>query len=667
MSPRHGHDSDGAMSQRQLEVRELMGENVDLGQNPLHNSHRRWVPSDERRTDRRTGRRSDRPGSAGSGTRRDSDMVGQTQQPGGRGNPGPAPSPSPGPGPGPGASERVALKKEIGLVSACTIIVGLLGCDWKAKWGIVAIQTGKRAARAWGVDRECMQLGSRNCVLVQCPPWARQVEQEVVLTDGSCPSPQAILSGNIIGSGIFISPKGVLEHSGSVGLALFVWVLGGGVTALGSLCYAELGVAIPKSGGDYAYVNEIFGGLAGFLLLWSAVLIMYPTSLAVISMTFSNYVLQPVFPNCIPPATASRVLSMACLMLLTWVNSSSVRWATCIQDIFTGGKLLALSLIIGVGFVQIFQGHFEELRPSNAFDFWMTPSVGHLALAFLQGSFAFSGWNFLNYVTEELVDPRKNLPRAIFISIPLVTFVYTFTNIAYFTAMSPQELLASNAVAVTFGEKLLGYFSWVMPVSVALSTFGGINGYLFTSSRLCFSGAREGHLPSLLAMIHVRRCTPIPALLVCCGATAVIMLVGDTYTLINYVSFINYLCYGVTILGLLMLRWRRPALHRPIKVNLLIPVTYLVFWAFLLVFSFISEPMVCGVGVIIILTGVPIFFLGVFWRSKPKCVHRLTESMTRWGQELCFVVYPQGSPEEEENGPCPPAPLPSTDKPLKTQ
>ncbi|XP_069405115.1 asc-type amino acid transporter 1 isoform X3 [Ovis canadensis] len=395
-------------------------------------------------------------------------MAGHTQQPSGRGNPGPAPSPSPGRGPGPGTSERVALKKEIGLVSACTIIIG-----------------------------------------------------------------------NIIGSGIFISPKGVLEHSGSVGLALFVWVLGGGITALGSLCYAELGVAIPKSGGDYAYVTEIFGGLAGFLLLWSAVLIMYPTSLAVISMTFSNYVLQPVFPNCIPPAAASRALSMACLMLLTWVNSSSVRWATRIQDVFTGGKLLALSLIIGVGFVQIFQGragrgagrraremmltlglrtppgHFEELRPSNAFDFWMTPSVGHLALAFLQGSFAFSGWNFLNYVTEELVDPRKNLPRAIFISIPLVTFVYTFTNVAYFTAMAPQELLASNAVAVTFGEKLLGYFSWVMPVSVALSTFGGINGYLFTSSRLCFSGAREGHLPSLLAMIHVRRCTPIPALLVC--------------------------------------------------------------------------------------------------------------------------------------------------------
>ncbi|XP_050569121.1 asc-type amino acid transporter 1 isoform X2 [Cygnus atratus] len=433
----------------------------------------------------------------------------------------------------------------------------------------------------------------------------------------------AIIIGNIIGSGIFISPKGVLEHTGSVGLALIIWVLGGGVAALGSLCYAELGVTIPKSGGDYSYVTEIFGGLAGFLLLWSAVLIMYPTSLAVIALTFSNYVLQPVFPNCIPPYNASRILSMVCLR------------------------------------------NYEELTPSKAFNFWMTPSVGHLALAFLQGSFAFSGWNFLNYVTEELVDPRRNLPRAIFISIPLVTFVYTFTNIAYFTAMSPQELLSSNAVAVTFGEKLLGYFSWVMPVSVALSTFGGINGYLFTSSRLCFSGAREGHLPSLLAMIHVKHCTPIPALLVCCLATLIIMLVGDTYTLINYVSFINYLCYGVTIIGLIVLRWKKPKIFRPIKVNLLIPVTYLAFWAFLLIFSIYSEPVVCGVGLIIILTGVPVFFLGVYWRNKPKCVNRLTESVTRWGQKLCFVVYPQDGVAEEDEVPAAHSHLPASETSLR--
>ncbi|XP_053277892.1 solute carrier family 7 member 10a [Pleuronectes platessa] len=458
----------------------------------------------------------------------------------------------------------------------------------------------------------------------------------------------AIIIGNIIGSGIFISPKGVLEHAGSVGLSLIVWVCGGGICALGSMCYAELGVTIPKSGGDYSYVTEIFGGLVGFLLLWSAVLIMYPTTLAVIALTFSNYVLQPAFQDCLPPYIATRLLATICILFLTWVNCSSVRWATRIQDVFTVGKLLALVLIIVVGLVQICRGHYDALRPSVAFEFRQDPSVGQIALAFLQASFAYSGWNFLNYVTEEIVDPRKNLPRAIYISIPLVTLVYTLTNIAYFSSMSPEELLASNAVAVTFGEKLLGMFSWVMPISVALSTFGGINGYLFTSSRLCFSGAREGHLPYLLSMIHLKNCTPIPALLVCCAATIFILCIGETHNLINYVSFINYLSYGVTIAGLLYLRKKRPNLVRPIKVNMLIPITYLIFWAVLLCFSLYSEPVVCGLGMVIMLTGVPVYFVGVHWRNKPKWIHRVVEKCTYVGQKLCYVVFPQGDPSETE-------------------
>ncbi|KAG7269608.1 hypothetical protein CRUP_005166, partial [Coryphaenoides rupestris] len=167
------------------------------------------------------------------------------------------------------------------------------------------------------------------------------------------------------------------------------------------------------------------------------------------ALTFSNYVLQPLFPTCFPPETGLRLLAGVCLLLLTWVNCSSVRWATRVQDMFTAGKLLALGLIIIMGIVQICKGEYYWLEPANAFE------------------------PFQEY----------------------------------------DELLASNAVAVTFGEKLLGVMSWIMPISVALSTFGGVNGSLFTSSRLFFAGAREGHLPRLLAMIHVKRCTPIPALL----------------------------------------------------------------------------------------------------------------------------------------------------------
>uniref|UniRef100_A0A8C6UDR9 Solute carrier family 7 member 8a n=1 Tax=Neogobius melanostomus TaxID=47308 RepID=A0A8C6UDR9_9GOBI len=432
-----------------------------------------------------------------------------------------------------------------------------------------------------------------------------------------------IIVGNIIGSGIFVSPKGVLENASSVGVALFVWIITGVITAIGALCYAELGVTIPKSGGDYSYVKDIFGGLAGFLRLWIAVL--------------------PLFPTCFPPENGLRLLAAVCLLLLTWVNCSSVRWATRVQDIFTAGKLLALALIIIMGLVQVCKGEYYWLEPANAFEPFQDYDVGLIALSFLQGSFAYGGWNFLNYVTEELVDPYVNLPRAIFISIPLVTFVYVFANIAYVTAMSPQELLASNAVAVTFGEKLLGVMSWIMPISVALSTFGGVNGSLFTSSRLFFAGAREGHLPSLLAMIHVKRCTPIPALLFTCLSTLLMLCTSDMYTLINYVGFINYLFYGVTVAGQIVLRIKQPDMHRPIKISLIWPVIYLLFWAFLLIFSLYSEPVVCGIGLAIMLTGVPVYFLGVYWQNKPQCFDAFVDKMTYLGQKLCVVVYPAES------------------------
>ncbi|KAI4896322.1 hypothetical protein NFI96_031192, partial [Prochilodus magdalenae] len=582
------------------------------------------------------------------------------------------------------------------------------------------------------------------------------------------------LLGNIIGSGIFVSPKGVLENASSVGLALIIWTVTGVITAIGALCYAELGVTIPKSGGDYSYVKDIFGGLVGFLRLWIALLVIYPTNQAVIALTFSNYILQPLFPSCFASETGLRLLAALCLLLLTWVNCSSVRWATRVQDIFTAGKLLALGLIIIMGIVQICKGHFYWLEPANAFEPFQEYDVGRIALAFLQGSFAYGGWNFLNYVTEELIDPyrgggggtpglldvcddtpsisvplgadprclhtrirwaspprlkrdsslkmtrchseslhdslscvvqpsadgaaltgglmedttarwrsvtvvlgqsggvilthplpNRNLPLAIYISIPLVTFIYVFANVAYVTAMSPTELLASNAVAVTFGEKLLGVMSWIMPISVALSTFGGVNGSLFTSSRLFFAGAREGHLPRFLAMIHMNRFTPIPALLFTCLSTLLMLCTSDMYTLINYVGFINYLFYGVTVAGQIVLRVKQPDLYRPIKISLAWPVIYLLFWAFLLIFSFYSEPVVCCIGLAIMMSGVPVYLAGVHWENKPKnfvnvvgtdddddddeCPSCLcTDKLTRLGQKLCLVVYPVENKKKDE-------------------
>uniref|UniRef100_A0A674H6W9 Large neutral amino acids transporter small subunit 2-like n=1 Tax=Taeniopygia guttata TaxID=59729 RepID=A0A674H6W9_TAEGU len=435
----------------------------------------------------------------------------------------------------------------------------------------------------------------------------------------------------------------------------FVWLWGvsGAVTALGALCYAELGVALPRPGGDYAYVGHAFGPLVGFLRLWISVLVIYPTNQAVIALTFANYVLQPLFPTCGTPEPALRVLAAACLLVLTWVNCGSVRWATRVQDVFTAGKLLALALIVGAGAALIARGEHEWLRPSRAFPAGPGPGAGPLFLACLQGSFAYGGWNFLNYVTEELRQPRRNLPLAIGISIPLVTFLYVAANVAYLAALSPREILQSPAVAVTFGERVLGPLAWVMPLAVALSTFGGVNGSLFTCSRLFYAGAREGQLPALLAMIHVRRHTPVPALLLTCVSTLLMLVTGDIDTLINYVGFVNYLWYGVTVAGLLLLRRREPRLPRPIKVPLLCPALYLLFWGALLLFSLWTEPLVCGIGLAVTATGAPVYLLCLRGGPRPPALRRALARLTLFGQRLLLVVYPGGGGAPERPSPTP--------------
>ncbi|XP_046870067.1 solute carrier family 7 member 8a, partial [Hypomesus transpacificus] len=169
-------------------------------------------------------------------------------------------------------------------------------------------------------------------------------------------------------------------------------------------------------------------------------------------------------------------------------------------------------------------------------------------------------------------------------------------------------------------------------------------------TRLFFAGAREGHLPSLLAMIHVKRCTPIPALLFTCLSTLLMLCTSDMYTLINYVGFINYLFYGVTVAGQIVLRIKEPDIHRPIKISLVWPVIYLLFWAFLLIFSLYSEPVVCGIGLAIMLTGVPVYFLGVYWDNKPQCFNSFVAKMTYLGQKFCVVVYPAMTGSTEDTG-----------------
>jgi len=462
----------------------------------------------------------------------------------------------------------------------------------------------------------------------------------------------SIIVGIIVGSGIFVSPKGVLLYAGSPGLALIVWALSGLLSLIGALCYAELGTMIPLSGGDYAYILSAFGPLPAFLYLWSALIIIMPAGNAITALTFSNYVLEPFYPECSPPDSAIKLLAATLICLLTAINCQNVKWATRVQDAFSVTKVFALIVVIIAGLVYLGGGHMHN---------WTEPfqdsstSPGRIVLAFYSGLFSFAGWNYLNFVTEELEEPNKNLPRAISISLPLVTIIYLLANFSYFTVLSPTELLASNAVAVTFGNRLLGVMNWIIPLFVACSTFGAVNGGIFASSRLFFVGARNGHMPKLMALLNITNLTPIPCLLVLCVITLSMLTTSDVFVLINFASFVESLFITISVGGLLYFRVKKPNLDRPIKVNLALPVIFFVVCGGLVCLPVYSQPQDVGFGLVIIASGVPVYFLLIWNKKRPRGVKRMLRAIDEFVQKLFYAVpeddhdeQPAASPPEEK-------------------
>ncbi|KAL9926671.1 juvenile hormone Inducible-21 isoform 1-T3 [Glossina fuscipes fuscipes] len=441
----------------------------------------------------------------------------------------------------------------------------------------------------------------------------------------------AIIVGTIIGSGIFIAPTGVFFYTGSVGSSLLIWAACGLLSTVGALCYAELGTSITRSGGDYAYLLIAFGPLVGFLRLWIALLIIRPTTQTIVALTFAQYAAKPFFEECEPPENAVKLLAAGCLCFLTAVNCLSVKWSMKVQDVFTAGKILALILIIMAGIYQMIIGEansFDNLWEGNY-------SLANIGFAFYSGLFAFGGWNYLNFVTEELQDPYRNLPRAIWIAMPVVTGIYVLVNLAYFAVVTKTEMLSSLAVAVTFGNRMFGSFAFMVPIFVALSTFGGVNGVLFTSARLFATGAQEGHLPKFFQLFHIEQQTPIPALIFSCIMSLVMLLTADVYKLINYFSCVLWLSVVASVAGMLRLRKTKPNIPRPIRVHTALPVTFIICCIILVLMPSLSEPLNLLIGLTITLAGIPFYYVCIAWRNKPRCYGHLSDKMVN----LCRALF----------------------------
>nr|KAG5701761.1 hypothetical protein BaRGS_000751 [Batillaria attramentaria] len=432
--------------------------------------------------------------------------------------------------------------------------------------------TSKRSAGSSGASySSCSTCSSSSSPTLSSSPSVHvtpvRVELRKQINLFSCVS---IIIGIIIGSGIFVSPVGILANVRSVGMSCVMWAVCGLYSLLCALCYAELGACLPQSGGEYLYIMRAFGDFPAFLCLWVNFVVINPVGQAASSLIFATYILRPIFPHCPAPDSALRIIAALIMALLTSVNCMNVKWATKIQGVITASKLIALIAIVLIGFIWMGKGKMTNFHDAfGGSDY----SGGAIAVAFYSGFWAFGGWNYLNFLTDEVINPHRNLPLAIVISMVIVTLVYLTANIAYFAVLTPSEMLASSAVAVTFSERTVSALAYVMPILIAVSVAGGINGSVLSISRLFFVAARYNHLPRVISMITINNLTPAPSLISVLVLTLLMQIYGEIFFLIEMMGFGFAIVLTTVLAGQIYLRIREPNLPRPIKATLITPET----------------------------------------------------------------------------------------------
>uniref|UniRef100_A0A4Y0BFQ2 b(0,+)-type amino acid transporter 1 n=1 Tax=Anopheles funestus TaxID=62324 RepID=A0A4Y0BFQ2_ANOFN len=454
----------------------------------------------------------------------------------------------------------------------------------------------------------------------------------------------------MIGSGIFVSPTAALRYSGSVGFCLVVWTVCGGISLLGALCFAELGTVVPRSGAEYAYLIEAFkkshsfwGPLPSFICAWVYVMILRPAEIAVIILTFAEYSILP-FRHLLGleymPAEdlhlLIKLIGILGLGIITYINLSSVKLYVTINNVFGFCKVFACLVVIFGGIYQLAIGNTENL--AGGFQGTNT-SPGHIALAFYNGLWAYDGWSSVTTITEEIKKPEVNIPRSIIIAVPIITGLYVFMNLAYMTVLSMGEMIASEAVGIDFGDRALGSFSFLIPLGVALATFGCALSIQFGVTRLCYVASQEGQMLEPLSYIHVRRSTPAPAVAMQGVLALAFILVGNIETLIEFASFLIWFFYGAAVVALLALRRTQPNVHRPYKVPLIVPYITLAVSVFLSIVPVISDPSpkyLFAVG--FILSGVLVYTPFVYYKVRPRWINKLTYII-----QVLFEVVPSSS------------------------
>ncbi|MFN3782886.1 MAG: APC family permease [Spirosomataceae bacterium] len=460
-----------------------------------------------------------------------------------------------------------------------------------------------------------------------------------------------LVSGSMIGSGIFVVSADVARQVGSTGWLLTSWLLAGLLTMIGALSYGELTAMYPQAGGQYVFLQKAYGKLLGFLYGWSFFTVIQTGTIAAVAVAFAKYS-AVLFPNLISDTnawftlgetsfkiTSQRMLAIACIALLTWINTRGVNFGKIIQNIFSSTKLVAMGLLIVLGFTLGASSEVIDLNFTNIFDASQsTVSNGILqvenltfigiilAIGVTQVGTLFSSdsWTGLASAGEEVVNPTKTIPRGLAIGTLLVTVLYFLMNVAYLTILplkgdpngidvmargiqfASEDRVAAAAATVIGGPN----FTIFVAILIMVSTFGCNNGIILAGSRVYYTMAKDGLFFKNFGKLNSKG-VPQNALWWQCVWAGVLCLSGKYGDLLDYLMAVVILFYIFTIFGIFILRKKEPQIERPIKAPLFpfLPALYIVLAMILVVILYIEKPQFTLPGLGIVLLGIPVFYL----------------------------------------------------------
>lgn len=415
----------------------------------------------------------------------------------------------------------------------------------------------------------------------------------------------AIVVGMIIGSGIFLKPSVVLNDAGSPVMALVAWILGGVVTLCSALSIAEIASNIPRAGGLYTYLEELYGEKVGFLLGWVQSVISYPASVAAQAIAFATY--SAYF---IPMGEwQQRFLAFGVLAFVLLMNILSTRCGGVIQVVATVGKLIPIVAILGFGL-------FSGIAPgaSGLSTALIGEGGGGIGAAILGTLWAYDGWIGVTNMAAEMHNPKKNLPRVIFIGIVFVIIVYALFNIVLFNALPGEQLALSgtpgaDAAVALFGEGGAAFLTF----GIMISVFGSLNGYLMTAARVPQAMAEKRQLPlsGILAKLHPKFGTPTNALIMQAILAVVYILSGSFNFLTDLLIFVLWIFFTLGVIGVLILRKRGMSDKANYRVPLypVTPIIGIAGSAFILGSTMIDSPGRSLLGIAVTLLGIPVYFI----------------------------------------------------------